>query len=169
MISLFPDGTFQIKRHMCSCDNCILGLFQNCGKDNIDVISSNELVAMDETENNEPDMFLLVEVNTHVVIYSKPNVTDPFYVVKVTHKGIANEDEELFDMYGTNIQVGSQYFKGYRLEKVKEKQGKVYFKQLKKVTYVYPWDIFCPSANVDAQLAMEIGDYINLCDCLHRR
>ena len=49
---------------------------------------------------------------------------DPFYIVRVTEKRIATEDDDgmLFDMYGIIIHVGSQYFKDHHLEKIKRKR-----------------------------------------------
>ena len=46
--------------------------FDQCGKDNIDVINNDKIVSVDETDNAEPDMYLMVEPNSYIVMYSKP-------------------------------------------------------------------------------------------------
>ena len=57
-------------------------------------------------------------------------------------------DNDKIGIYGHSIQNGSDYIEGYYLEKAKETKGKVFYKQLKKLVYVYPGEIFCPAVPI---------------------
>ena len=59
MISLFPDGSWQIKRHICSCCSCKRGKFNECDGELSEhntpdeEIIDNDLDLLDETDNPE--------------------------------------------------------------------------------------------------------------------
>ena len=63
--------------------------------------------------------------------------------------------------------------KGFYLEKIDEKNGKFYYKQLKKTVYVYiyvyvyPHEVFCPFVALDKDgLVLTALDYQFLADSL---
>ena len=45
-------------------------------------------------------------------------------------------DDDKIDIYGYTIQNGSEYIKGYYLEKAKETKRKVFYKQLNKSMFI---------------------------------
>ena len=47
------------------------------------------------------------------------------------------------------MQKGSQYITGHYLEKVSEKKDKIYYKELAKLLYVCPAEIFCPGVPIN--------------------
>ena len=163
MISFFPEGQILSKRHLCSCDHCIIGKFNQCGEDDVDMINNDEIVHLDDTDDAEPDTFTMVDVNSFIAMCSLPNAIEPFYVMKIIEKTVAEDD--MVDIYGHTIQKGSKYLKGYYLEKIDQKRDKIVYKQLKKVVYIYPWEIFC-SVDIDTDLRMDIADYINVSDIM---
>ena len=162
MISIFPDGKISLKRHLCSCVHCIVGEFELCGTEDLDVINSKELVQIDDNDNAEPEMYTFVEVNSFVALYSPATSFEPFYVVKVISKSTANDD--MIDIYGHTIQKGSKFLKGFYLEKIEQKKDNIIYEQLKNIVYIYPWEIFIPAVTIDTNLTMGIDDYLFLCN-----
>ena len=78
-------------------------------------------------------------------------------------------EEDTIDIYGHQIKKESEYVTGHYLEKVyqSKKEGKVFYKQLKKTVYVYPAEIFCPAVPVDKdQLFLTNQEYQFLCDSI---
>ena len=174
MIALFPDGTWQIKRHMCSCEACKWGLFNECTADSTQVImeaDTNDVVdadgvdSLDEIDGVEPEMFTFIEDSTFVAMYSSSKSLELFYLFNVVGKDIADTDK--IDIYGHSIQHGAEYIHGYYMEKINEKKGKVFYKQLKKVAHVYPYKIFCPSVSMDKDgLFLTAEEYQFLADAI---
>ena len=121
MISFFPDGQIFSKRHLCSCGHYIICEFTLRGENDVDTINNDELVNLDDTDDAEPDTFTMVEVNSFIAMYSLPNVIEPFYVMKITEKSIA--DDDMVDIYGHTIQKDSK--EGYYIDRI-------IYKQLKK-------------------------------------
>ena len=169
MIAFFPDGTYSTKRHLCSCDSCLSGLFDKCNGDlsirdeqSNDTVEDTELNALDETV--DPEMFTFVDVNSFIALYSDSKSFELFYLLRVTYKGIATED--MIDIYGHRIQEVSYYVEGIYLEKIDGKRSmrdKVYYKELKKKVYVNPYEIFCPVVLINQEdslyLTLAIEDY----------
>ena len=153
MISLFPDGSWQIKRHLCSCDPCKHGEFSKCVGELSDHSIPDEIIddnidLLDENDDMDPEMYTFIEENSYIALYSAPNSLELFYIVKVVKKTIAVDD---IDIYGHTVPNGSEYIEGHYLEKINEKKDKIYYKELKKLelkklVYVYPTKIFLPSS-----------------------
>ena len=74
MISFFPDGTFQTRRHMCSCKMCSIGKFDRCVGNSFEetLEVADELLSLDEEifQQRSSDMFSFSEVDTYVAVYS---------------------------------------------------------------------------------------------------
>ena len=156
MISLFPNEEWQIKRHLCNCKFCVVGEFRMCQKDGEEGIIEGEtdyLSLLDETDAIESDMFTFIETDSYVALCSTPDSLELFYILKVNEKDVANDDK--IDIYGHVIQKGAHYIKGFYLEKLDEKKGKIFYKQHTKIVYVYPAEVFCPSVAIH-----EIGLYL---------
>ena len=53
--SFLPDGTHQLKQHICSCEQCRVGKFNLCLKDIIivDVEEESELDGLDEDKDDD--------------------------------------------------------------------------------------------------------------------
>ena len=120
---------------------------------------------LDETDDVESEMFTFIESNSFVALYSASISLELFYILKVTEKDVAEDD--IIDIYGHIIQKGSNYIKGFYLEKIDEKKGKFYYKQLKKTVYVYPHEVFCPFVALDKDgLFLTALDYQFLADSL---
>ena len=87
MILLFPDGSWQVKRYMCSCHFCKIGKFNNCiGKLSNHVISDKENIdddpdLLDNEYNSE--MYVFAIENFYVALYSAPKSLHSFYLMKV--------------------------------------------------------------------------------------
>ena len=134
---------------MCSCRSCKWGQFDKCATqfNVVNEVSDNELDLLDETEDNDPAMYTFVEENSYVALYSSSKSLELFYLLKVIGKSVATED--MIDLYGHLINKGSEYIHGHYLEKIGEKKSKVLYKELKKIVYIYPSEIFCPSVPID--------------------
>ena len=109
-------------------------------------------------------MFAFIEEGGYVAVYSTRTSHELFYVLKVIEKCVAQQDE--IDIYGHLIQNGAQYIKGYYLEKLSDRKGKVAYKQLNKIVYFYPSKCFCPAVFLDKDLCMPLGDYQFLADTI---
>ena len=165
MISLFLNNEWQISRHLCHCKFCMVGEFKMCLKDIDYDTLEDETDMLDETDDVESEMFTFIESNSFVALYSASNSLELFYILKVTEKDVAEDD--IIDIYGHIIQEGSNYIKGFYLEKIDEKKGKFYYKQLKKTVYVYPHEVFCPFVALDKDgLFLTALDYQFLADSL---
>ena len=175
MLSFFTDGTWQMKRHLCSCDFCKQGLFSRCigeltpststaHMDDLD----DGLQELDETEDMDPAMFEFISTDSIVAMYSPTNVHELFYLLKVVSKHTATED--MSDVYGHLIQKGSDYIVGHYMEKIDEKKSKVYFKKHTKSVYVYPSEIFCPAVAMDNdnELQMASTEYTFIASTVNR-
>ena len=133
MIVLFPNGTWNISRHMCSCYCCKQEQFEGCvGKlgDHLadDDLVNDELDLLDAPI--DPEMFTLIIDGSYVALYSAPKSWELFYLLKVVRKTVADNDK--VDIYGHTIQNWYEYTEGYYLEKANETKGKVFNKQLNK-------------------------------------
>ena len=165
MISLFPNGDWQIKRHLCNCKFCIVGEFTMCQKDGECIAGeeNDDFDLLDEMDNNEPEMFIFIECGSYIALYSDPKSFELFYIVKEDEKDLAEDDK--IDIYGHVIQNGANYIKGVYLEKVDEIKGKVFYKQLTKTVYMYPAEVFCPSMAMNENgLYLHLAEYQFLAD-----
>ena len=91
LILLFPEGSWQVKRHISSCHFCKLGKFYDCvGELANHVISDKEinnddLDLLDEEYNSEMHMFVVE--NSYVALQHKsPKSLELFYLLKVWKK-----------------------------------------------------------------------------------
>ena len=75
-------------------------------------------------------------------------------------------NDNIINIYGHTIQKGSEFIQGYYLKKVDEKKGRVYYKELKKLVYVYPYEIFCPAVPINKDLSLTAEDYQFLSDSI---
>ena len=86
MLSFFPNGDWFMKRHICNCKSCLVGYFNQCEDDEIDVdigssleeVNDNELI-----ETNVSEMHLFVEANSFVAVYSSSKSLELFYIIHV--------------------------------------------------------------------------------------
>ena len=109
-------------------------------------------------------MYLFVENDSFVGVYSAIKSLELFYIVRIIEKCVAVED--ICDIYGHHVQCGANYLKGYYLEKSKEKGDKIFYKQRKKVVYIYPREIFCPAVSVSSELTLLMTEYLFLSDAV---
>ena len=76
-----------------------------------DVIDIQEIIDDEQDEPafqlNQDTIFELVEPGTFVGISSPPNAIEPFFIVEVFHRGVAQEN--LFDSNGHSIVSGKDY------------------------------------------------------------
>ena len=70
MISFFPSGKIETKRHLCNCTNCTQGEFNDCVLDDIDKINVDELLPLDSNDVQR-EMFTFIEENSYVAVYSR--------------------------------------------------------------------------------------------------
>ena len=135
MIALFPDGTWNLKCHLCSCDSCKWRFFDKCSGElsnqmvREDVIDE-DLDSLDETDDMDPEMYTSIEKGSYIALYSSCKSFELFYTLKLLKKAVAEQD--IIDIYGHRVQKNSSYIEGVYLEKTKEKDGKVFYKELKK-------------------------------------
>ena len=156
---LFPNGTWKISWNMCSyC--CKQGWFDECvGKlgDHAvdDDLMNDEPDLLDE--QLDPEMFTFIIEGSYIALHSAPKSLELFYLLKVVRKTVADNDK--IDIYGHTKQNGLEYI-GYYLEKVKETKRKAFYKQLNKLVYVYPGEIFCLAVPVIKDgLHMTVQEY----------
>ena len=170
MISFHPSGKVQTKRHMCSCDECCIGNFESCIND-VDnhhlEFNDDELDYLDEMDsvtNVVNERFEFTEAGSYAALFSAPNSFEPFIVIHVKSKSIANDD--MVDFYGHLVKKGDKYITGIYLEK-KDVQNKmkIFYKKHKKDVYINPGEVFCPVVSIDeSDLSMSIFDHQFLCD-----
>ena len=111
----------------------------------------------------DPELFTFIIEGPCVALYSATKFLKLFYLLKVVRKTVADNDK--IDIYDHTIQNGSDHVEGYYLEKVKETKGKVFYKQLNKLVYVYPGEIFCLAVPIIKDgLYMTVQEYQFLCD-----
>ena len=94
----------------------------------------------------DPEMFTFLIEGSYIALYSAPKSLELLCLLKVVRKTVADNDK--IGIYGHSIQNGSEYIEGYYLEKATETKGKVFYKQLNKLVYVYPGEIFCPAVPI---------------------
>ena len=172
MLSFFADGCFQTRRHMCSCQKCSIGKFDECSGNKFEetLEMADELQSLDEEICQiASDMYSFSEVGTYVAVYSAAPFEN-FYLVLVQHKGEANED--MVDFNGHTVQKGSLYLEGFYLEKIENKKKRSRFVQYKLIqkqkVYVDPSHVFCPAVAINEDLQLSIEDYLFLCDSISR-
>ena len=184
MISFFPNGYFQTRRHMCSCQKCSLGRFNECSGNMFEetLEMADEIQSLDEEiqpldeeiSQRSSDMYSFSEPGAYVAVYSealfKLKAFETFHLVLVQHKGEATED--MVDFNGQTVAKGSLYLEGFHLEKVESKKKKNRFVQYrliqKQKVFVDPGQVFCPAVAVNEELQLSIEDYLFLCDSISR-
>ena len=119
---------------------------------------------LDDTDDLVPESFSLISENSYVAVFSSENSFELFYIIKVIDKCVALEDE--FDIYGHVIQSGSEYCKGYYLEKVIERGEYVQYKIMKKLVYFYAREVFSPSVPVGDNLTLSISVHLSLAELI---
>ena len=99
MLSFFPNGSVQKKRHMCSCESCLRDQFEECVLDAGDskliyeegIDESNSDSEDIESESRSETMMRFVEEGAYVAVYSSENALEQFFIVKGVEKGIASK------------------------------------------------------------------------------
>ena len=152
MIAFFPDGTYQMKKLLCDCNFCNIGLFSQCVDEEVDIEMNpefeKEINDVDETKNFVvSDVFTFVEEGNYIGLYSS-NHFELFYVLLVTKKGIAEETK--LDLFGHIVQEGQYYLEGNYLEKIKETKKKIFYKKISKTVFVQPHEIFMPTVSINS-------------------
>ena len=84
---------------------------------------------------NQDTIFELVESGTFVGIRSPPNAIEPFFIVEVFHRGVAQEN--LFDSNGHCIVSREHYAEVGYLQKNNEKKRIVSYTSKKAAEYIY--------------------------------
>ena len=176
MISLLPDGTYQLRQRLCNCGSCLLGRFDKCSMgdlQNEDLRTGiyyqeleEELQALDETDDTlEGDAFFCTEPGKYIALYSATNF-EQFYLYLVD-KQINGDDtlESKTDVHGHYVEIGDNHFEGFYLEKVRENKESVFYKKIRKRAYVHPDSMFCADVpfNEDTMSINKI-DYVRLCE-----
>ena len=131
MIVFFPDGSYSLKKSLCDCGSCLLGNFNECHVSGdidvpLDPAFVEEVMELDETDNMViRDSYTFTEEGTYAALYSSTHF-ELFYLVHVVKKSIAEESKS--DVYRHFVQEGECYLEANYLEKVKETNKKVYYK-----------------------------------------
>ena len=136
IISLFPDGSYQIRHRLCNC-SCLMGRFNECLLHPDDVCQGisddnllQEIYELDETDDTVVgNLFVFAEPGNYIALYSAHNF-ELFYLFYVNKKEVAIEAKT--DIYGHIVQEGEGYFEGYYLERANETKQRVYYKKLTK-------------------------------------
>ena len=164
MFSFQPDGIYRMKRHLCSCQHCSNGNFNDCVKAasclHHDIDDSLE----DENVLSANDRFEFVETDSFIGLYSASSSFEAFIVCSVKDKAVA--DDDIIYFYGHLVKKGDRFITGIYLEEDKRKAGRIYYKKHKKDVYSYPGEVFSPAIMLDNQLSMSIQDYLYLCDSI---
>ena len=170
MISFSPDSTYQIKRHICSCEMCSVGEFIKClvsdektidETDRVDEFEeeiAREIDELDEIENMSDEKYNIIEPGSHVALFSASNSFELFIVCKITDKSIAEDD--LKDFYGHVIRKGDKFLTGVYLEKKdvsKKKAGRIYYKKHKKEVYLYPEEVFSFAVSINENVRLPVS------------
>ena len=120
MISIFPDGTYQLKKDVCDCEYCLYGRFNECcaNEEEVNVITldpefKEELDELPETDDRfVNDVF--VEEENYVALYSSMHFK-LFYIFYVMKKCVATDS--ICNVFGHRVLKGECYLEGYTLEK----------------------------------------------------
>ena len=184
MFSYFPDGSVQVKDNICDCVNCLEGNFIQCKDECGKVIVCGEQLVVqnpddshadiieEDEDDDEVDWFpdedtLLDEVTTNsfAAIFSHVNANEPFYIVKVVNKKVA--EDTVTDAYNHEILKGQSYICARYLEKIEEnvRKGFVKYKLLKTEAFIQPSQVFHPCVQLDEQFKMTYDEYNFLADC----
>ena len=105
---------------------------------------------------NQDTIFELVEPGTFVGIQSPPNAIEPFFIVEVFHRGVAQEN--LFDSNGHSIVSGEHYAEVGYLQKNNEKKRIVSYTRPKRQQsiYIHIAEIFVTNTALNEDLCMDI-------------
>ena len=108
---------------------------------------------------NQDTISELVEPGTFVGIRSPPNAIEPFFIVEVFHRGVAQEN--LFDSNGHSIVSGEHYAEVGYLQKNNEKKRIVSYTRPKKQQsiYIHIAEIFVTNIALNEDLCMDIDEY----------
>ena len=128
-----------------------------------DVSDIQEIIADEQDKPafqlNQDTIFELVEPGTFVEIQSPPNATEPFFIVEVFHRGVAQEN--LFDSNGHSIVSGEHYAEVDYLQKNNEKKRIVSYTRPEKQQsiYIHIAEIFVRIVALNEDLCMDIDEY----------
>ena len=113
---------------------------------------------------NQDTVFELVEPGTFVGMRSPQNAIEPFFIVEVLNKGIA--EESISDIFGHTILCGEQYAEVCYLQKKDQKKNIVRYQRPKKVNsvYIHIGEIFVTNVALDVDLCMDIYEYQSILD-----
>ena len=183
MISFFPNGEIQTKRHICPCKQCVIGNFIDCSHEPGTKILATSKTVDDESDyesesdsdsdyddNDSDTEYIMKEQavraecvtdaiaqNSHVALFSPPESFEHFYLCYVLKISIAEED--FANKYNHIISKGNTYITCQYLEKIKEKSGCVYYKLLKDSIYVLPAQVLSPFVALDKTVSMTAAEY----------
>ena len=190
MISFFPNGEIQKKRHICSCKQCVVGNFIDCSHEPGTEILATSKAVHDESDyesesdsnsdydDNDSDTEDIMKEqviraecvtdatvqNSHIALFSPPESFELFYLCYVLKLSIA--EEEIADKYNHIISKGNTYITCQYLKKIKEKRGRVYYKHLKDSIYVLPAQVLSPFVALDDNLSITAAEYQWLSDSI---
>ena len=106
MIVFKPDGSIDIKRDLCDCEECIIGNVNNFSNINLsDTGKSNETdtnnndddIEIDDDDDDDSDvrvkiMCEIIQLGSVIALHTPPNVNKCFYLVVVNEKIVAEQD-----------------------------------------------------------------------------
>lgn len=99
----------------------------------------------------------IVIPNSFTALFSPPESFQLFYLLHAL--SIETLSEMMIDQYNHVIQQGDKYILCTLLEKLKEKHGHTYQKNLYKTAFVFPAQVLCPLKILDESLSMSAADY----------
>ena len=192
MFAYFPDGSVQFKENMCSCETCLDGNFVDCKiEKGVEKFTRNDYGSESETTSDSDGsggsdgdesrdsesstdeeiyeirgntIFEAVEVGSTIAIHSpKEESGEIFYLCQVLEK-VESAVENLVDHNNKSriISKDSPYLKCTYLEKVKEKNGQVFYKTVKGFSYVLPYQVFLPCVEISDDLTLDSAQHVDL-------
>ena len=106
------------------------------------------------------------EEDAVIGIQSPSAATELFYLCQIV--AVKAAMETVTDGYGHIVNPGNEYLECFYLE-LKDpmpKKGFYCYKRLKKIVFVLPKQVFCPSVNIGKYLRLDVQEYQFLADCL---
>lgn len=126
-----------------------------------------KLMILNISKNEIPrdSFFFNIEEGAFIALYSPLEAAELFYLCQVLSCEIPTES--ISDAHDHSILKSMKYVKVNYLEKIKNKNGLIYYKLLtEKEILVLPKQIFYPGVPVSAKLTLNTKDYQFLSDCI---
>ena len=187
-----PSNKMHVKKYSCLCSECQNFDYQNCsdfqmftkyvepvkvtfrGKSEKGGDESDEIDSEDELEDDsediwsESDAVQMVKKGDVVVVRSGDDF-NPYYLIYAEDE-IKPLDIEFSDGYGHNYLPGQSVLKGYYLEEVKCKSGKLFYKESGKLAMVSSYCVCGIAPEMETFLGKRKGndcDYYKFSDFVH--